>query len=90
MAISMLLEPEKSLLNLKDLQNLRARTRSIFLAGRTSIEAVIESLLGWIIHYELDGQRRLTRIIFLSRAGLEFLRIYPNLLWVDATYKTNR
>jgi hypothetical protein len=90
MAISMLLEPEKSLLNLKDLQNLRARTRSIFLAGRTSIEAVVESLPGWIIQYELDGQRRPTRLMFLSRAGLEFVRIYPNLLWVDATYKTNR
>jgi hypothetical protein len=46
MVILMLLEPEKSLLNLKDLQNLRARTRSIFLAGRISIEAVVENLLG--------------------------------------------
>jgi hypothetical protein len=49
MAISTLLEPEKSLLNLKDLYNLRARTRSLFLAGRISIEAVIESLPRWII-----------------------------------------
>ena len=55
MAISTLLGPEKSLLNLRDLENLRARTRSIFLAGRTSIEAVIESLPGWIIRYELDS-----------------------------------
>jgi hypothetical protein len=80
MAISMLLEPEKSLLNLRDLENLRARTRSIFLSGRSSIEAVIESLPGWIIQYELDDQRRPTRILFISRIGLEFLRIYPNLL----------
>jgi hypothetical protein len=43
-AISMLLEPEKSLLNLKDLENLRARTRLIFLRGRISIKVVIESL----------------------------------------------
>ena len=42
--ISTLLEPEKSLLNLKDLYNLRARTRSLFLTRRTSIKAVIESL----------------------------------------------
>jgi hypothetical protein len=90
MAISTLLESEKSLLNLKDLHNLRARTRSVFLGGRSSIEAVIESLPGWIILYELDDQRRPIRIIFISRIGLEFLRVYPNLLWVDATYKTNR
>jgi hypothetical protein len=90
MAISTLLEAEKSLLNLRDLENLRARTRSIFLSGRTSIEAVIESLPGWIIRYELDGQQRPIRIIFISRIGLQFLRVYPNLLWVDATYKTNR
>jgi hypothetical protein len=90
MAISTLLEPEKSLLTLKDLKNLRARTRSVFLSGRTSIEAVIQSLLGWIIQYELDSQQRPIRIIFISRIGLRFLRVYPNVLWIDATYKTNR
>ena len=90
MAISTLLEPEKSLLNLKDLKNLRARTRSLFLSGRTSIEAVIESLPGWIIQYELNYQKRPIRIMFISRIGLQFLQVYPNILWVDATYKTNR
>lgn len=89
-AIATLLEPEKSLLNLRDLENLRARTRSIFLAGRTSIEAVIESLPRWIIQHELDDTQRPIRIIFISRIGLQFLRVYPNVLWVDATYKTNR
>lgn len=89
-AISTLLEPEKSLLNLKDLENLRARTRSLFLAGRTSIEAVMESLPGWIIQHELDERQRPIRILFISRIGLQFLRVYPNVLWIDATYKTNR
>ena len=70
MAISTLLEPEKSLLNLKDLHNLRARTRFLFLAGRTSIEAVIESLPRWIIQHELDKRQRPIRILFISRIGL--------------------
>jgi hypothetical protein len=43
-AISTLLEPKKSLLNLKDLYNLCARTRSLFLTGYILIKAVIESL----------------------------------------------
>jgi hypothetical protein len=47
--ISALLEPKESLLNLRDLENLHARTRLIFLAGRISIKVVIESLPGWII-----------------------------------------
>jgi hypothetical protein len=45
----MLLEPKKSLLTLRDLENLRTRTRLIFLAGRISIEAVIKSLPKWTI-----------------------------------------
>ena len=43
-AIATLLEPKKSLLNLRDLENLYARTRSIFLTSRISIKAIIESL----------------------------------------------
>jgi hypothetical protein len=70
MVVSMLLESEKSLLNLKDLKNLYARTRSIFLAGRTSIKAVIESLPGWIIQHELDERQRLVRILFILRISL--------------------
>jgi hypothetical protein len=85
-----ILKAEKSLLTLKDLQNLRDRARHVFLRGRSSIEAVIESLPGWIIRYKLDDQQRPISILFISRTGLAFLRIHPNLLWIDATYKTNR
>lgn len=90
MGIWMILKAEESLLNLNDLYNYRAKARKIFLHGRTSIEAVIEGLSGWITHYELDSVQRPSRILFISQQGLEFLRIHPNLLWIDATYKTNR
>lgn len=80
------------LLNTQDLRNLRCRARKRFLKGCSPTAALLLGLDGWRIRRkEAEGlPRRLQHVFCVSLSGLDLLARYPSLLWIDATYKTNR
>jgi hypothetical protein len=79
-------------LNARDLRNLRHRAQKQLLKGRSPTSALLMGLQDWdILWQQEDGDsQRVQHIFCASHSGLDLLARFPSLLWIDATYKTNR
>lgn len=75
-----------------DLRNLHQYTKRLFLGPKTSIQAVLTNLKDdWEIYWKTElGSDIVSQAFFASKESLRLLRRYPFMLWIDATYKTNR
>ena len=75
-----------------DLRNLHQYTKRLFLGPKTSIQAVLTNLKDdWEIYWKTElGSDIISQAFFASKESLRLFRRYPFMLWIDATYKTNR
>jgi len=62
------------------------------LAGQSSILAFVQQLKdkGFWSRIEQDNESRITAVIFAHPSSLAYLQLYPHLLLIDCTYKTNK
>ena len=77
-----------------DIRNQKAKLRKEELGGRTGTEALLELLMkseDWATSWAKDpNTNRLNRLLFCHHKGIELAHNYPEVLLIDATYKTNQ
>jgi hypothetical protein len=78
---------------LEDIRNEKKRLLKEELGGKTRTEALVERLTvspNWSFSWEKDNNtNRLNRLFFAHHKGIELAQNYPEVLLIDATYKTN-
>jgi hypothetical protein len=78
----------------RDIRNQKAKLREEELGGRTSTEALLELLMNsddWATSWAKDpNTSRLNRLLFCNHKGIELAQNRPEILLIDATYKTNQ
>jgi hypothetical protein len=89
---SILENDSQTTLTQRDVYNQRLYHREEYLQGRTPLEALLEELKSsdeWVVKWaEIGG--RLQSLFFASQDQIKLMRSYPDLVLIDATYKTNR
>lgn len=86
------LNPGKNFL-MRDLHNQRAKIRRQELAKATPIQHLLQDLQtldSWFIAHQLDGNGQLKQLFFAFEPSLDLLKMYPDVLFIDYTYKTNK
>src|SRR5436305_14908854 len=81
------------LIVMRDIYNERYRQKIAPLAGRTTIEALIDDLNTdpeWECEVQIAATSRVTHLWFAHVDDLARLRRFPDVLLLDCTYKTNR
>ena len=77
----------------KDIENLKQRYQKERLGENTPLQPLLDQLPrggDWIIRYEIKpGSESLSLLFLVHRSSLALLHIYPYMLWMDCTYKTN-
>ncbi len=76
----------------RDLYNVRYQISRELLNGLTPIQALLSQLAAddFVWEYQLDSDRRVTHLFFAYRRSLRLYSLYPEVLLLDCTYKTNR
>lgn len=76
----------------QDIYNIRKELCWENLKGKRPIEALLEELQKgqYIFHYKTDSINRITHLFFAHPKSVEMLNLYPDLVLLDCTYKTNR
>ena len=78
----------------RDMYNARAVAKRRKLGPRTPLQALMEELTGnssqWYCKYTMDAWDQLTNLFFSYNPSLDWLAKYPDILFIDCTYKTNR
>ncbi len=78
---------------IRDLQNQRGKLRRKDLAYLTPIQHLLQELQTsdlWFTSYQLNGYKQLTHLFFAFEPSLDLLEKYPDVLFVDCIYKTNK
>lgn len=86
------LNPGKNFL-MRDLHNQRAKIRRQESARATPIQNLLQELQAldlWFIDHQLDEHGQLKQLFFAFEPSLELLKTYPDVLFIDYTYKTNK
>lgn len=86
------LNPGKNFL-MRDLHNQRAKIRRQELAKATPVQHLLQELQTldlWFIDHQLDGHGQLKQLFFAFEPSLDLLKMYPDVLFIDYTYKTNK
>ena len=77
---------------LQDIYNAISTVRQQDLSLLTSLQALLKELQAfkkWYVAYEVDSWDQLNRLFFAYQPALKWLAKYPDILFIDATYKTN-
>lgn len=80
------------LLIVSDITNLIQKLQALELNSNTSINALKATMhkQGWIFKHKVDAQTScLTYLFIASKACLKYAQKHPDILIIDATYKTN-
>lgn len=88
-----LLQPTYPFIRPKDISNVINQIKFDLLAGRPSIQALLEELPkygDWLFRYELNDDNSLKTLFGMHRTSIAMLRTNHWVLWMDCTYKTNR
>lgn len=86
------LNPGKNFL-MRDLHNQRAKIRRQESAKATPIQHLLQELQAlylWVIDHQLDEHGQLKQLFFAFEPSLDLLKTYPDVLFIDYTYKTNK
>ncbi len=86
------LNPRK-FFTIRDLHNQRGKLRRQDLAYLTPIQHILQELLIsdlWFTSYSLNRYEILMYLLFAFETSFDLLEMYPDVLFVDCTYKTNR
>lgn len=76
----------------QDIYNRIANSKRDLCEGQSTINALANQLdqEGFWNRMQLDRDGRVTAVLFAHPDSLEYLRAYPDLLFLDCTYKTNK
>jgi hypothetical protein len=76
----------------RDIYNIRARYRLEQLGGLTALQWLIRELqiLNYFVRFDTDENNRLTRLFFAHPECIKLWKKAPDVILMDATYKTNR
>ena len=78
----------------RDIRNKKAKVRKEELAGRTATEAILDQLMTsteWATSYTKDPHtNRVNTLLFCHHKGIELAQNRPEVLLINATYKTNQ
>ena len=80
-------------MTLKDIRNKLQKLRDQFNKGYPVVQSMMRGLVNdpkWLYDYCYDDENRLERIIFFNKELVKLLTLFPSVLILDATYKTNR
>ena len=78
---------------IRDLHNARAKLSRQELAYFTPIQHLLQELQTsdlWYTSHLVDGYEQLTHLFFAFEPSLDLLEMYPDVLFIDCTYKTNK
>lgn len=79
-------------ITIKDVYNARMQIRTEALKGRTPIQALVEELeeenFLWKVETDVNGH--VTHLLFAAHKAISLFKMYPEVLLMDCTYKTNR
>lgn len=78
--------------SLQEIYNLQAEQRSLAHRGRTPADAIVRELVwtGIPHRYRTDSQNELKGVFFANPMGIILAKYYGHVLFMDATYKTNK
>jgi hypothetical protein len=76
----------------RDIYNIRHQQMRESLNGRTPIQALLSQLTAddFVSEFKLDAENHVTHLFFASHRALHLFMLYPEVLLLDCTYKTNR
>jgi hypothetical protein len=76
----------------RDIYNRIAEVKDGMHEGQSSINALINQLdrEGFWSRVRVDGNQRVTAILFAHPGSLQYLQAYSDILLLDCTYKTNK
>lgn len=76
----------------RTIYNARNQLRVENLAGRTTIQALLDELRDGPFEYDFqtDAEGHITRLFFAHRHSIQLMRSYSSVIFMDCTYKTNR
>jgi MULE transposase domain len=79
-------------ITLKDVKNEFQKLQDQANRGYPIIQAMMRGLEEgpWVFDYCYDDSNRLERLVFCHKKTVELLHLFPNVIILDATYKTNR
>ena len=90
---SILEQTPESLITLRDVYNEIARGRKERLGDLTPIEVLVMELQydeEWAVHYCTDGDGHINLLFFAPQEAIELAQASPDVIFIDATYRTNR
>ena len=77
----------------QDIYNAMRALKQRELGSLSPLQALLKRLEAsekWYIAYSVDAWDQLNRLFFAYQPALDWLSQYPDVLFIDATYKTNR
>jgi hypothetical protein len=77
----------------KDVKNDFAKLRDVQNRGYPAIQALLHQLDNdpeWLFDYSKDTLGRCERLVFIHKKSVRFLRLFPQSLILDGTFKTNQ
>ncbi|KAI9922826.1 hypothetical protein PsorP6_001310 [Peronosclerospora sorghi] len=79
-------------MSLRDVYNEVARIRKESLGSLSPIEALIIELKDdtWASHYTTDDEGHVNFLSFAPHEAIDLAQSFPDVLFIDATYRTNR
>ena len=86
------LNPGKNFL-MRDLHNQRAKIRRQETAKASPIQYLLQELQAldlWLIDHQMDEHGQPKQLFFAFEPSLNLLKTYPDVLFIDYTYKTNK
>ena len=91
---SLRLETPESLISARDVYNSRAKIRRDALGSRTAVQALLEALLDgssqWTVAFKLNpSTNQVTHLFFAHAQSIHLMKSFPEVLFLDFTYKTN-
>jgi hypothetical protein len=90
---SILEQTPESLISLRDVYDEIARGRKERLGDLTPIEVLVMELQydeEWAVHYCTDGDGHINLLFFAPQEAIELAQASPDVIFIDATYRTNR
>ncbi len=90
---TLLEEAPRSIISLRDIYNVISRAKKERLEGLTPIEVLIKELHNsddWASRYRTDDVGHVNFLFFAPHTAIELARQSPDVIFIDATYRTNR
>ena len=75
-----------------DIRNVRKLQRAKYLGSRSPVEALLDDLstAEWVFDVKKDSDNRIQYLFFAHQKQVEYLRVNPDVILMDCTYRTNK